>query len=158
MARFLGTHINRLDRKGRVSVPAPFRAELTREDSEELIFVPSHQHACIDAYTSKAFDELVEKIETLDEFSEDRDDLTATLYADSHPVRPDSEGRIMMPESLIVHAGLTESIAFIGMGKKFQIWDPEAAKTRNNGARQRAADKGLTLPGRPISRTAEGAA
>lgn len=157
MTRFLGTHVNRLDRKGRVSVPAPFRAELTKAESDELIFVPSHREPCIEAYTSRAFDELVDKLENLDVFSEEREDLAATLYADAHAMRPDSEGRIMMPEALIAHAGLTESIAFIGMGKKFQIWDPEAAKTRNSQARQRVGEKGLTLPGRGPARPEGGA-
>ncbi|PHK95648.1 transcriptional regulator MraZ [Pseudoroseomonas rhizosphaerae] len=149
MTRFMGTHTNRLDRKGRVSVPAPFRAELTRLGSDELVLRPSHKWPCLEAWPMPAFEAETSKLEQLEVFSEEHDDLAATLFADAYPMRPDGEGRIMLPEELIAHAGLSDSIAFIGNGRIFQMWEPAAGRQRSLEARQSALQKRMTLPATP---------
>ncbi|HTR16243.1 MAG TPA: division/cell wall cluster transcriptional repressor MraZ [Acetobacteraceae bacterium] len=150
MSHFLGTHQNRLDAKGRVSVPAPFRASL-RAQSEggaaSLVLRPSHKHPCIEAWPATVFQTLAQPLDRLDMFSEDHDDLAAALYADAFPVESDREGRIVLPDSLVAHAGLTETVVFMGLGRIFQIWEPAAAEQRRNEARERARARGLTLPG-----------
>ncbi|WP_419896451.1 division/cell wall cluster transcriptional repressor MraZ [Roseomonas sp. USHLN139] len=147
MTRFMGTHTNRLDRKGRVSVPAPFRAELTRLGTEEVVLRPSHRMACIEAWPLPAFEAMSGGLDNYDIFSDAQDDMAAALFADAWPMRPDGEGRIMLPEELIAHAGLGETIAFVGLGRIFQLWEPAAAKRRTEEARARARERGLTLPG-----------
>lgn len=149
MTRFMGTHINRLDRKGRVSVPAPFRAELARLGTDEVVLRPSHTFSCLEAWPMPAFEAETSKLDQLEVFSEEHDDLAATLFADSYPMRPDGEGRIMLPEELIAHAGLADSIAFIGLGRIFQMWEPAAGRQRALEARQNAAGKRMTLPATP---------
>lgn len=149
MSHFLGTHQNRLDAKGRVSVPAAFRAVL-REQSEDggaaLVLRPSHTQPCIEAWPSGAFQQLATPLDRLDLFSEDHDDLAAALYADAFPVESDKEGRIVLPETLVAHAGLTEAVVFMGLGRIFQIWEPQAAERRRAEARERARSKSLALP------------
>ena len=154
MSVFLGTHQNRLDAKGRVSIPAAFRSALrTRSAAEEaaqsaavqIILRPSHKHPCIEAWPLDAFASLARPLDRLDMFSEDHDDLAAALYADAYPVDADKEGRIMLPEMLTAHAGLTDSVAFMGLGHIFQIWEPKAAEQRRLAARERA--RTVSLPG-----------
>lgn len=149
MSHFLGTHQNRLDAKGRVSVPAPFRAYL-RNGSETgaacLILRPSHKHPCIEAWPEAVFQTLATPLDRLDIFSEDQDDLITALYADATRVEADKEGRIILPESLVQHAGLTETVVFMGLGRTFQIWEPAAAEQRRTEARAAARTRGLTLP------------
>ena len=151
MAAFMGTHLNRLDAKGRVSVPAPFRTAL-RAGSEDgvaaLVLRPSHTHPCIEAWPTAVFQALETPLDRLDLFSEAHDDLAASLYADAWPVEADREGRIVLPESLVAHAGLDEQVAFLGLGRTFQIWEPAAAERRRAEARGRAREHSLTLPGR----------
>ncbi len=151
MAAFMGTHLNRLDAKGRVSVPAPFRTAL-RNGSEDgaasLVLRPSHTHPCIEAWPTAVFQELETPLDRLDLFSDAHDDLAASLYADAWPVEADREGRIVLPESLVAHAGLTDQVAFLGLGRTFQIWEPSAAERRRAEARERAREHRLTLPGR----------
>ncbi len=151
MAAFMGTHLNRLDAKGRVSVPAPFRTAL-RNGSEDgtasLVLRPSHTHPCIEAWPTAVFQELETPLDRLDLFSEAHDDLAASLYADAWPVEADREGRIVLPESLVAHADLTDQVAFLGLGRTFQIWEPAAAERRRAEARERAREHRLTLPGR----------
>jgi MraZ protein len=160
MASFLGTHQNRLDAKGRVSVPAPFRAalrarnEAKRDEATKgepngthLVLRPSHQHQCIEAWPIDEFEALAQPLNRLDLFSQAHDDLASSLYADAYPVEADKEGRIVLPDQLVSYAGLGETVVFMGLGRIFQIWEPEAAERRRAEARERARTHGLTLPG-----------
>jgi MraZ protein len=155
MSQFLGTHQNRLDAKGRVSVPASFRAALraTAPTDEagrsSLILRPSHKHPCIEAWPAPVFAALERQMQEIDLFSEAHDDLAASLYADAFPLEADKEGRVLLPESLVAHAGLSDSVVFMGMGRIFQIWEPAAAERRRAEARERARARGLTLPAGP---------
>lgn len=148
MSQFLGTHQNRLDAKGRVSVPAAFRAALRRDgEPVGLILRPSHKHRCIEAWPTPVFEALANRLQGLDLFSDTHDDMAAALYADAWPLDADKEGRVLLPEPLVAHAGLSDSVVFMGMGRTFQIWEPGAAGQRRAEARERARIGGLTLPG-----------
>ena len=148
MTHFLGTHQNRLDAKGRVSIPAPFRAALRALNGAGggLILRPAHTHPCIEGWPETIFHALAGPLDRLDLFSEAHDDLAAALYADAYPVEADKEGRIVLPEMLVAHAGLDEGVVFMGLGRIFQIWQPEAAARRRTEARERARQRGVTLP------------
>ncbi len=149
MSHFLGTHQNRLDAKGRVSVPAAFRTTLrglAEDGSAALVLRPSHTQPCIEAWPTSAFQQLATPLDRLDLFSDDHDDLAAALYADAFPVESDKEGRIVLPDALVAHAGLSEAVVFMGLGRIFQIWEPEAAERRRAQARERARSKNLSLP------------
>ena len=165
MTPFMGSHQNRLDAKGRVSVPAPFRAVLkSRPDGHapatshtgangngtngtHLVLRPSHQHPCIEAWPAADFDALAAPLNQLALFSEAQDDLALSLYADAFAAETDREGRIVLPDDLVAFAGLTDQVTFLGAGRIFQIWEPEAAKRRRTEARERARSSGFTLPG-----------
>ena len=150
MVQFLGTHQNRLDAKGRVSVPAPFRTVLkagNEANGTHLVLRPSHQHPCIEAWPAAVFETLAEPLNRLDLFSQAHDDLAATLYSDAFPVEADKEGRIVLPDALVSYAGLGETVVFMGLGRIFQIWEPAAAEKRRAEARERARVRGFTLPG-----------
>lgn len=148
MTHFLGTHQNRIDAKGRVSIPAPFRASLRVIDGETmslgLVLRPSHTHPCIEAWPVSTFHRLASPLEKLDPFSEAHDDLAAALFADALPVDADKEGRIVLPEALTAHAGVSSSVVFMGLGQIFQIWEPEAAARRREEAR--AAARRVRIP------------
>jgi MraZ protein len=157
MSPFLGTHQNRLDAKGRVSIPAPFRALLKDAGgSTSLILRPSHKHACIEAWPAASFNALAKPLEGMDLFSEDHDDMALSLYADAYPAETDKEGRIMLPEALVAHAGLSEAATFLGAGRIFQIWEPAAAEIEKQQARERARVKGV-LRTTPAATAAAGA-
>ncbi|MEJ1975170.1 MAG: division/cell wall cluster transcriptional repressor MraZ [Acetobacteraceae bacterium] len=145
MSQFLGTHQNRLDAKGRVSVPAPFRAVLRAgtngEAGTHLVLRPSHKHPCIEAWPVDAFAELATPLDRLDVFSDEHDDFATALYADAYPLEADKEGRIVVPESLVAHANLTAAVVFMGNGKSFQIWEPAAAERRRAEARENTRNR-----------------
>ena len=149
MTQFLGTHLNRLDAKGRVSIPASFRAVL-RPDADggpSLVLRPSHTHRCIEGWPAAAFRALAAPLDDLDVFSQEHDDMAATIYADACPTDPDREGRIVLPANLVQHAGLSESVSFMGAGRIFQIWEPQAGERFREESRSRTNARRLTLRG-----------
>ena len=152
MTQFLGTHHNKLDAKGRVSIPAPFRAGLrTLEGGDagvSLVLRPSHKHACVECWPPSTFAQLARPLDGLDLFSEAHDDLAAALFADAMMVEADKEGRIVLPEGMAAHAGLSSSVVFMGLGQIFQIWEPEAASRRREAAREAA--RAVALPARAL--------
>ena len=157
MTRFLGTHQNRLDAKGRVSVPAPFRSLLKSQNDTnggiQLVLRPSHQHPCIEAWPPGEFEALAQPLNDYDLFSEEHDDMAAALYAEAFPVETDKEGRIMLPAELVAHARLSETVVFMGLGRTFQIWEPAGAERRLSEARERAKERRFTLRQRALPET-----
>ena len=89
--------------------------------------------------------QLSSSVDNLDLFSDDQDDLTATIFADSHMLGFDGEGRIMLPEPLIAHASLNEAAAFVGRGATFQIWNPEDFEIHQQEARRRVQERQMTV-------------
>jgi MraZ protein len=148
MSHFMGTHTNRIDAKGRVSIPAPFRAALrglAAEGNSALVLRASHKHACIECWPAKYFAELAPPLESMAVWDDDHDDLAMALYPDALPFEPDKEGRIPLPDDLKAYAGLDETAVFMGLGKIFHIWEPAAAERARAEARARAREKRLTL-------------
>jgi MraZ protein len=145
MSQFLGTHQNRLDAKGRVSIPAQFRAVLRAgsggETGTSLVLRPSHKHPCIEAWPANAFAALATPLDRLDVFSDEHDDFATALYADAFPLEADKEGRIVLPYSLAEHANLSGVVEFMGTGRSFQIWEPTAAERRRAEARENTRNR-----------------
>jgi MraZ protein len=146
--QFLGSHQNRLDAKGRVSVPAPFRTTLRQAaDSNgngaatgQLILRPSHFYSCIEAWPPARFAALEAPLAQYSLLSPEHQDLATSIYADAFPIDVDKEGRILIPEHLVAHAGLSEAVLFMGVGPTFQIWEPAAAERRRAEARIRSRE------------------
>ncbi len=146
MALFLSTHLNKVDKKCRVSVPAQFRAALTGQAFQGVVLFRSNAHGALEGFPWSYMEELSERLDKFDLFSEAQDDLATAVFGEAVQLPFDTDGRIILPESLIKHAGITDSAAFVGLGAKFQIWEPAALEKRRAEARQQVKDKGLTIP------------
>jgi len=145
VALFIDTFINKIDKKGRISVPATFRAALAAQSFQGIVAFPSFKYPAIQAASMDWMQGLTERMAQVDLFSDEHDDLTATLFADAKQLAFDGEGRIMLPESLSAHAGISEAAAFVGRGTSFEIWEPTKLDAYKAEARQRALEKGRTL-------------
>lgn len=148
MALFLGSYANKVDRKGRVSVPAQFRAALAGQVFNGIVAFPSFKEPAIEAFSEGDMARLAESLEQLDQFSQERDDL-ATIFAESLQLAFDGEGRIMLPQVFADHAGITDTALFVSAVDHFQIWSPETYAQKKNGARERLQTRGATLRVRP---------
>ena len=145
---FLSTYVNKVDRKGRVSVPATFRSTLaTNRQPNLLIAFPSMRVPAVECTGSDRIEEMQDRIETLEQFSEEYENLTQ-LFADSHPLTIDGEGRVILPERLKEHAQITADVAFVGLGAMFQLWDPARYDEHSSAVRERSRRQGTTLPPR----------
>ncbi|WP_428489323.1 division/cell wall cluster transcriptional repressor MraZ [Rhodopila sp.] len=153
MAFFIGTHQNKLDSKGRVSIPAHFRSILKKMSHAgetapiaTIYLRPSHQYPCIEGWTEFGFEALSAPVEQgYDLFSSEHDDLVVALFADACVTETDKEGRIMLPANLVAHAGLTENVTFMGTRNTFQIWEPAAAVLRQAEARENTKAAGFSV-------------
>ncbi|MEX0808563.1 MAG: division/cell wall cluster transcriptional repressor MraZ [Dongiaceae bacterium] len=150
MALFIDTFVNKVDSKGRVSVPAPYRAAvagvtLNGQAFHGIVAFPSFKFAAVQCAGIDWIAELGTRVAEVDLFSDEHDDLTATLFADAKQLPFDGEGRILLPEALAKHAGITEAAAFVGRGASFEIWQPKALDRYKAAARERALAERRTL-------------
>lgn len=153
MALFIGTHQNKLDAKGRVSVPAQFRSVLKKMShagegaaAATMFLRPSHQNLCIEGWTELGFEALSAPLaEGYSLFSQEHEDFVMALFGDACAVETDKEGRIMIPANLAEHANLAAEAMFIGTRNTFQIWEPQAGARRLAAARDKVKASGFTI-------------
>lgn len=146
MALFLSTHVNKIDKKGRVSVPSSFRAELSDESFKGVVLFRSNIHKCLEGFSWSYMQEIGRRLDNFDLFSAEQDDLATSIFGTAVQLSMDGDGRIILPGDLIDFAALDEKASFIGMGAKFQIWNPASFEKRRDVARQAVQSKGMTIP------------
>ncbi|MEE1111537.1 MAG: division/cell wall cluster transcriptional repressor MraZ [Alphaproteobacteria bacterium] len=126
MSLFLSSYENRLDTKGRISVPAPFRASLSNEYFAGVVLYRSFTHNCIEGLSMSRMEKMAAATDKMGVFDNELDDLSAMLFADARQLAFDVTGRIVIPTELLKHANITDRAIFVGRGNSFQIWNPEA--------------------------------
>ena len=122
---FLSTYENKIDKKGRVSVPASFRSYLSNLGYNGVICYPSFNNKSIEAWPQDRLEKISNSIDSLNPFEEKRDFFATSVLAESVNLQFDSEGRILLTPKLLKHAKIKSSMVFVGQGKTFQIWEPE---------------------------------
>lgn len=140
MEEFVSTFTNKIDAKGRVSVPASFRAVLARENSDEIFCHPALDGPALDAGGPRLVKHIRGLLEALSPYSDEKDQLATALFGESEYLKLDSDGRIVMPERLRLVAGLTDAVTFVGLGDKFQIWEPGQFEEARKLARSKVRD------------------
>lgn len=122
---FMDTITNKVDAKGRVSLPADYRL-IVKELSTEIVCYRSLNAPCIEGCTEDLLNKLATEMEnSLDFFSQEQDNLTNLIFGDAKRFSFDSTGRIVLTEKLLKHAQITDTAVFVGKGRKFQIWNPQ---------------------------------
>ena len=121
---FLSTFENKLDKKGRVSVPASFRSYLSNLGYNGVVCYPSFNNNCIEAWPQDRIEKISNAIDSLNPFEEKKDYFATSILSESINLQFDSEGRILITNKLLKHAKIKNSMLFVGQGKTFQIWEP----------------------------------
>ena len=147
MDRFVSNFSNRLDSKGRVSIPASFRAILTRDGFPGLYVHPSLDQPALDAGGNALLSDIDSLLSALSPYSEERDSLSTALLGVSEVLKIDGEGRVVLTESLKVYAGISDEVAFVGQGSKFQLWEPKKFQAHLAEARAGARELKRRLGG-----------
>lgn len=145
MGLFLSTFEKKIDKKGRVSVPAQFRAALTDESFGGIIVYPSFIHSCVEACGMGRIEKLSNSIDNLDPFSEERDAFATAVLGGSSQLQFDTEGRVTLPPELLESTGISEDVVFVGKGQTFEIWEPKQFAKYSKNARDLALAKRASL-------------
>jgi len=148
--RFVSNFVNRLDSKGRVSIPASYRGVLAKDGFEGLYVHPSLHAQALDCGGFALMREIDGVLGGFSTYSEEHDLLSTALMGTSEILRIDSEGRIVLTDSLKAYAGITSDVAFVGHGHKFQIWEPGRFQAHLVEARSRLRELRKQLGARRV--------
>lgn len=152
VALFLSTTTNKIDKKGRVSVPSQFRSVLsassTVQNMPSIVLYRSLISPIIEGCDYQRLARLSEQLETqqlkqacgeenISSTQGTSFDYISLMFAEAQILTIDAEGRISIPQSLIRHAGIIDSITFVGRGPTFELWSPAQFEQHHEEARQR---------------------
>ena len=135
---FLSTYENKLDKKGRVSVPSSFRSYLSNLGYNGIICYPSFNNQSIEAWPQERIEKISNSIDSLNPFEEKRDFFATSVLSESENLQFDSEGRVSLTTKLLNHAKIKNHVLFVGLGKTFQIWEPKNFEKFKIVARKKA--------------------
>lgn len=141
MALFLSTFTNKVDAKGRVSVPSQFRAQLVNENSSFLVLYESFINDAIEGCDIERIKKISESIDNLDPFSEERDAFATAILGGSFQLSIDGDGRVVIPENLLKKAKIKTTAIFVGKGSTFEIWEPKAFENYMANAKKESKEK-----------------
>ncbi len=148
MDEFVSTFTNRLDAKGRVSIPASFRAVLAVDGFDGLYCCPTLDLQAVDAGGNRLRATISNSLASFPPFSEDHEFLSTTLIGESEILKIDGDGRVVLTDSIKAHAGIGDSVTFVGQGYKFQLWEPSRFIAYRKEAKDRLRDiRKRLLPG-----------
>ncbi len=136
----MSSTVNKIDSKGRISIPAPFRSVLEFQGYPGVYLFPSFTSRAIDGGGQELMDQISLSVEKMQLFSEETDALSTALFSDTFSLSYDQDGRISLPELLIEHANLSEHVIFVGQGRKFQMWNPDDFKLFKREAKIKALE------------------
>ncbi|PDQ17231.1 transcriptional regulator MraZ [Mesorhizobium sanjuanii] len=137
MDRFLSSAVNRIDAKGRVSVPAHFRAVVQKRGYSELYALRCLDRPAMDVGGLDLLDRYEQRIAQEDPFLQTADDMSFFCHGDGTFLKLDQDGRITMSDFIREHTGISAEVAFVGRGNFFQIWEPGRLSTYGAEARAR---------------------
>ncbi len=138
---FLGTHVNGLDAKGRVSAPAEFRAVVRAESLDGVYCWPSIEGGCLEGCGARLMTRFQDMLDRMDAYDPVREDFALAVLGRARLLNFDATGRVTLPKPFIEEAGLSGQAAFVGLGDRFQVWDPERHERQTHAARTRLKDK-----------------
>jgi MraZ protein len=158
MDQFVSTFTNKIDAKGRISVPVSFRTVLAKDGFEGIYCYPSLDDDALDAGGQRLVDKIQTLLEDIAPYSDERDHLAMALFGASEILSIDQDGRIKIPERLCEHAGISSRATFVGLGEKFQIWEPDKFRSQFREGRKKLSElKQLLGAGRRSPGDTEGA-
>ncbi len=125
MASFIGTYTNKVDRKGRVSVPARFRSSIGAQPFNGLIVSPNYDQQAVDACDHERIEQVIARLDQPGAYTPEQRRAAELILSRSEEISVDSEGRIILPPPMMELAGIGEQALFVGIGRTFQIWNPD---------------------------------
>lgn len=138
MDEFASRFDSKIDPRGRVAIPASFRAILAQEGADEIHCYPHLDYAAVEAGGTRLVEEIKGIVGGHPAGSPLREALEIVYFGECEKLKVDPDGRTILPRRLRDHAGITETAVFVGLGNKFQIWEPKAYERFRESAREQA--------------------
>jgi MraZ protein len=142
MGRFLSNATNRIDAKGRVSVPSAFRSVLGSEGIEELYCFQDLHYPAIDIGGPELFARYERRLQDMDPFSLEANQMSLLVHGGGIFMKLDSEGRLMITDFIRSYTGITSEVTFVGRADYFQLWRPEGFSDAQKAAREELRKRG----------------
>ncbi|PHR60415.1 MAG: division/cell wall cluster transcriptional repressor MraZ [Robiginitomaculum sp.] len=143
---FLSRNTNTLDAKGRVSVPADFRAVVGADlasgvsDFDGIVVWPSFDGAYLEGGGMALLRDYQALLENMDPYDDARIAFERAIFAESRRLSFDANGRVSLPKELAEYAELNGQVTFIGLGRRFEIWNPTKYEAQSANARRMARE------------------
>ena len=135
MTEFVGKFLNKIDKKGRVSVPALWRPKLLGEGFSGIVAQLTNGYNSLDGYSKNYLERYQDWLDKQDPHIEGNE-YEATLIFGSSMLPFDREGRVLLPDMIRKKAQLENDALFVGMGRKFRIWEPSSFEIYESKARE----------------------
>jgi MraZ protein len=123
MASFSGRYLNSVDSKGRVALPAKLRRIFPKESQNNVVLTRGIE-SCIHGYAMDDWDSLLFNLENLEIPETQKNLISRLLLSYSLETNFDGQGRVLIPNYLLEHAKLRGEAMIVGVGNRFEIWNP----------------------------------
>lgn len=143
MVLFLSTTVNKIDKKGRVSVPAPFRTVLQAQEFPGIVVFRSLNQPILEGCSYGRMIQLSQQYDSLSlEPAAAQENYQSFIFAEAQLLSFDAEGRVSIPSHLLEHANIINQIAFVGRGATFELWDPQQFNDHHESLREKLQQGG----------------
>ena len=145
MTFFTSEYESKLDAKGRLVLPSRIKAQLPEGDSQELVIRRGYE-PCLIIYPKVEYMKVFSKISGLSEFNEEYRKLQRNLLRGVIEVELDSNGRFLIPKSMLTYAQIDKDVTLVGLGSKVELWNPatfEKHQINDPGELSKLAEKYL---------------
>ncbi|SDX18039.1 division/cell wall cluster transcriptional repressor MraZ [Allgaiera indica] len=136
--KFVGRFEQKVDGKGRVSIPASFRRVIETSDPAWTpgarptlnIAYGEDGRPYLEGYSVEGLSEMHDQIDQLPPGSDAREVMEDLYYSCVQEFAVDDDGRIVLSKDLRDRIGIDGEALFLAKGNRFEIWAPEVHKTR----------------------------
>ena len=143
MGRFLSHATNRIDSKGRVSVPAAFRSVMAQSNIQDLYCFQDFVFPAISVGGSELLERFERQIAAGDPFSPEANEMSLLIHGGGVFMKLDSEGRLPVTDFIRDYTGITTDVTFVGRADHFQLWAPQTFEATQAAAREEFRMRGL---------------
>jgi MraZ protein len=119
---FTGTFEYRIDAKGRLPVPAPFRRALGDDAGPLVVTLLDH---CLAVYPASEWAQIEKQLVDLPWLNKSNRAIARRLASQASSCPLDVQGRILIPPIQRRGAGLGNDVVVVGVLNRFEIWSPE---------------------------------
>ena len=120
--KYQGEHECKLDAKGRLTLPSRLKSVLPAASMKNIIIRKGFEPNLI-LYPLNEFQNIYSRINSLNEFSSEQRKLKRNLFSSISQVELDSNGRFLLPKSMVLHCNLDKDVILVGMGNIIELWD-----------------------------------